>query len=68
MSAVLERDVADLRVALSDPGPFLAFSTGDPGANNFMFDGSDGRLFDFEFAGYRNALADASVLHVPGPM
>ncbi len=33
-----------------------------------MVDGADGRLIDFEFAGYRHALSDAAVLHVPGSM
>ncbi len=32
-----------------------------------MCDGVDGRLIDFEFAGYRHALSDAVCLFVPGP-
>ncbi|HEX4213288.1 MAG TPA: hypothetical protein VIA06_08195 [Candidatus Dormibacteraeota bacterium] len=49
------------------PGPFLAFSNGDPGENNFLILGSDGRTIDFEFAGYRHALLDGAALHLPGP-
>jgi hypothetical protein len=30
--------------------------------------GEDGRLIDFEFAGYRHALSDAACLYVPGPL
>lgn len=52
---------------LLHPGPFLAFSSGDPGDNNLLVHGSDGRLIDFEFAGYRHALLDGAMLHLPGP-
>ncbi len=63
----VERDIAVVLATLSGPGPFLAFSNGDAGPNNFMFDGVGGRLIDFEFAGYRHACADAVCLFVPGP-
>jgi hypothetical protein len=62
-----EGELADALKELSEPGPFLAFSNGDAGANNFLLNGLDGRLIDFEFAGYRHALADAVCLYVPGP-
>ncbi len=67
VSADAERELAAVLAVFSDPGPFLAFSNGDAGSNNFMFDGADGRLIDFEFAGYRHALSDAVCLFVPGP-
>ncbi len=51
-----------------DPGPFLTLSNGDAGANNYLVDGSDGRIIDFEFAGYRHSLMDASNLYMPGSM
>ena len=60
----------DLRRAtaeLESPGAFLAFSNGDSGANNFLVDGDDGRLIDFEFAGFRHCLSDLCCLYVPGP-
>lgn len=52
---------------LADPGPFLALTNGDPEANNFLVAAGEGRLIDFEFAGYRHALTSAACLHVPGP-
>ncbi len=67
VSADIERELAAVLAVFSDPGPFLAFSNGDAGSNNFMFRSADGRLIDFEFAGYRHALSDAVCLFVPGP-
>ena len=61
--ADLERVTDELR----SPGPFLAISNGDAGVNNFLIDGGDGRLIDFEFAGYRHCLSDVCCLYVPGP-
>lgn len=63
----VEADVARAGRALFEEGPFVAFSNGDPGANNFLVEGDDGRLIDWEFGGYRHALLDASSLWVPGP-
>jgi hypothetical protein len=67
LSAAAERDLAALVEALLDPGPFLAFSNGDAQPNNFMTDGREGRLIDFEFAAFRHALTSAVWIHVPGP-
>ncbi|NKB67489.1 MAG: hypothetical protein GKR89_10540 [Candidatus Latescibacteria bacterium] len=50
---------------LLEPGPFLAFSNGDPGENNYLLHRGDGRLIDFEEAGYHHALIDATSLYVP---
>lgn len=61
---------ADLETAfgvLQAAGPFQAFSNGDCEANNFLTEGGEGRLIDFEAAGFRHALVDAAALHVPGP-
>jgi hypothetical protein len=63
-----EREWADVLAAMSDPGPFLAFSNGDAGSNNFLVHDDDGRLTDFESAGFRHAVTDAAGLAVPGPM
>ncbi|MEQ4204149.1 aminoglycoside phosphotransferase family protein [Actinopolymorpha sp. B9G3] len=63
-----EQELASVHAVLAEPGPFLAFSNGDAGSNNFLVDGDDGRLTDFEFAGFRHALTDAASLAVPGPM
>jgi hypothetical protein len=56
--------------AISESGPFDAFSNGDSGANNCLVasDGGDGRLIDFEHACRRHVLLDAAALHVPGSM
>ncbi|HEY5009364.1 MAG TPA: hypothetical protein VII42_15295 [Caulobacteraceae bacterium] len=67
MSAAVERDLASLVEALLNPGPFLAFSNGDPETNNVLVDGADGRLIDFEGAAFRHALTSAVWMHVPGP-
>ena len=68
MSSEVERELAALIDALLHPGPFLAFTNGDPQPNNFLHAGEDdGRLIDFEFADYRHALISAVWIHVPGP-
>jgi len=62
-----EADLGRARAELAGPGPFLALTNGDTEANNFLVAGGDGRLIDFEFAGYRHALTAAVCLYVPGP-
>ncbi len=57
-SSKAEADMAAVMTALADPGPFLAFSNGDACAFNFLVDGVEGALVDFEFAGYRHAVTD----------
>lgn len=61
-------EMALVRSTLLEPGPFDALSNGDSGTNNFLVDGDDGRLIDFEFAGYQHALFDLSCLAMPHPM
>lgn len=68
LSASAESEIESIFSELAKPGPFLAFSNGDSGTNNFLIDGGDGRIIDFEFAGYRHALTDVACLYVPGPM
>lgn len=65
MSAGAAREAATLRATLAEQGPFLALSNGDAGFNNFLVQDSDGRIIDYESAGYRHALSDAAYLHVP---
>jgi hypothetical protein len=65
----VEGDIARAIAELTEPGSFLAFSNGDAGVNNFLVgDRMDGKLIDFEFAGFRHALSDIACLYVPGPM
>ena len=59
--------MATILEELTDPGPFLGFSNGDAGENNYLVTGDDGRIIDFEFAEYHHALLDAAWLHNPGP-
>jgi hypothetical protein len=67
-SSQVETELAAVVAEIAEPGPFLSFSNGDAGANNYLVAHGDGRLIDFEFAGYRHALTDAVCLYVPGPM
>ena len=58
----LERGLVDaLRAAAEEPEPWLAFSTGDPCPDNFLFE-DDGvvRVLDLEYSGYRHALTDGA--------
>lgn len=66
LDARVAADVHVVLETLAEPGPFLVFSNGDSGANNFLLDGAAGRIIDFEFAGYRHALADAAAFYTPG--
>lgn len=51
------------------PDTFVAFTNGDAQLNNFMVDDTgDGRLIDFEFAGFQSVFFDLANLYVPGPM
>ncbi|PZG14333.1 hypothetical protein [Nonomuraea aridisoli] len=70
VTGAAERELALALAELSDPGPFLALSNGDPEADNVLLhaDGHpDVRLIDFEFAAFTHALRDAVPFHVPGP-
>ena len=60
-------EFSDVLSQLAEPGAFLAFSNGDAATNNYLVNRGDGRVIDFEFAGYRHALADIVCLYVPGP-
>lgn len=70
MTATASHELAGALTELTNPGPFLAFSNGDPGVNNYLVDSDgDGRLIDFEAAGYRHALSDlVNDLYLPGSM
>ena len=47
-SGTAENDLASAMDELTQPGPFLALSSGDAGANNYLIAGGEGRLIDFE--------------------
>jgi hypothetical protein len=67
LSGPSERDLAAVEKELTEPGAFLVLTNGDSNPNNFLVDGEDGRLIDFEFAGYRHALNSLAWMYVPGP-
>jgi hypothetical protein len=60
-------DVQQVASAMLDPGPFSAYTHGDPCPDNDRM--IDGRavLFDFERGGFRSALLDGSYGRVPFP-
>lgn len=73
MPSAAAAELADVVRELSDPGPFFVLSSGDPGVNNYLVDAlvddADGRLIDFEAAGFRHALFDlVNDLYLPGSM
>ena len=61
--AALEQVAASMR----DPGPFLAYTHGDPCPGNDRCAGGSLRLFDFEFGAFRHALHDGVYGRVPFP-
>ena len=54
----------------SDPGPWLAFTHGDPAPTNTYLEptGAAARLLDFEYGGYRHALYDITAWWVLCPL
>ena len=61
----VEDEVEAIASSITDPGPFLVYTHGDPCPdNNAVYLGEDGpsgdsfRLIDFEIGGYRHALRD----------
>jgi hypothetical protein len=51
-------DLQKVFVAIADPGPFLAYTHGDPCPDNWRDVRGQMRLFDFEIGGFRHALLD----------
>ena len=51
----------------SEPGPFTAFTHGDPCPDNCADTGSEMKLFDFELSGFRHALLDATYARIMFP-
>ncbi|MFI6387173.1 hypothetical protein ACIBHY_31420 [Nonomuraea sp. NPDC050547] len=68
MPDAAERDLRAAGTELAEPGPFLVLTNGDPEAHNYLtLPDGDGRLIDFEGAGFRHALTAAAGFTVPGP-
>jgi hypothetical protein len=69
MSTATAHELADALEEILEPGPFLALSSGDVGLNNYLvLAPGEGRLIDFEAAGFRHVLAEVTDLYTPGPM
>lgn len=68
MSTAAGHELAGVIDGLLHPGPHLALSNGDPETNNYLTDGTSGRLIDFESAGFQHVFIDVASLYVPGPM
>ena len=54
-------ELGNLERTLMDPGPFFAYTHGDPCTDNFKLDGASQFLFDFEIGEFRHAFLDAGV-------
>jgi hypothetical protein len=63
----VDRDLDAIARTLAAPGSYLALSSGDPGLVNCKIVNGTVRFFDFEVAGFRHALVDATVLRYPYP-
>jgi hypothetical protein len=69
LSKAAAHELSEVIAEILEPGPFLALSNGDVGLNNYLVLGpGDGRLIDFEAAGFRHVLADMTDIYTPGPM
>ena len=53
-----DQDLAAVVAALRDPGPFLAYTHGDPCPDNWLVTPDGVRLLDFEIGAYRHALVE----------
>lgn len=62
----VERELARILSLLESPGAFLTFTNGDTQVNNFLVGEGEGRLIDYEAAGFRHALSAAVLIHMPG--
>jgi hypothetical protein len=63
----VDDDVDEIAGTLAAPGAYLALSSGDTSVVNCTVTNGVVRFFDFEAAGFRHALIDASVLRYPYP-
>lgn len=69
MPTSADSELAEIVAAFATPGSFLAFSNGDAQQNNYLTDDNgDGRVIDFEDAGFRHTMLDLMNLYIPGSM
>ncbi|HEY4387374.1 MAG TPA: phosphotransferase [Ktedonobacteraceae bacterium] len=65
-AAGIEDELKQLTSIMENPGPFSAYTHGDPCPDN-IFIGTSGKLFDFEFGAYRHALIEGVYARMPFP-
>ncbi len=64
----VERDLVRALYDAVNPGPFLAYSTGDPCPGNFLFRGDESVcVVDVEYGAHRHALVDGAYTRVGFP-
>lgn len=61
------KEIEAVLASTSEPGPFTAFTHGDPCPDNCADTGSEVKLFDFELGGFRHALPDATYARIMFP-
>ncbi|HEY3283156.1 MAG TPA: phosphotransferase [Armatimonadota bacterium] len=62
-----EKALEAVAASMSEPGPFLAYTHGDPCPDNTRLLDGGLRLIDFEFGAYRHALLDGVYGRLPFP-
>ena len=60
-------EIEEVLASTSEPGPFMAFTHGDPCPDNCADTDSGMKLFDFELSGFRHALLDATYARMMFP-
>lgn len=65
-AAGIEDELKLLTSIMENPGPFSAYTHGDPCPDNILL-GTSVKLFDFEFGAYRHALIEGVYARMPFP-
>jgi hypothetical protein len=65
-AAGIEDELKQLTSIVENPGPFSAYTHGDPCPDNILI-GTSVKLFDFEFGAYRHALIEGVYARMPFP-
>jgi hypothetical protein len=63
----LDDELRLVAASIQEPGPFLAYTHGDPCPDNALYSNGNLRLVDFEFGGFGHALLDAAYGRMPFP-
>ena len=68
LPAGFDASLSRIASVFAEPGPFLAFTHGDPAPTNNHVAGDEVRLLDFEYGGFRHALYDITAWYVLCPL